>query len=485
MTERYSDGPEAFELSQTGDDIQVTAHPKPVLLDALGEITLGHLAYETTESIDVRVVLEHQDDCYACFGAIQLPIDTSKKSPYAAYYEAMDALAEDGQIFITNRGNILTGFGWNSAGIINVIYLHKDDSEAPPTVFVVAKIANDPEGMDGDPHFLPYSDYPANDIAKGIGHTVAEVANALHNRLGSHQQATLDIALPDSKPSSTAVELYNQDLPEHQNFPNFDQFGGLDREISQLRDAVRDIGSPELLEKYRLKRRSGILLQGPPGVAKTELVRALAREMRAYYEEVTVGDILDPYVGNSEQKLAELFNNAQASDRLTVLFFDEFDGLFSKNAGGNSGGARSLIAQFKTLLSNASQYQNVLVVAAANSLDNFDPALLRPGRFDTVIKIGNPNEAAREQIFNKYLYAGAQHYDVVTTEHIPSSPIQIKELAQQAEGFNGADIKQVLTDLLWVKMRGERDTGEEPPRITHGQIIQAIKAYSRNRPSDL
>ncbi len=259
---------------------------------------------------------------------------------------------------------------------------------------------------------------------------------------------------------------------------------GLDEEITRLTDAALDWASPDLLEKYGLAPKNGIILQGPGGVGKTDLVRALAKKMRTKYTEVCATQIRDPYIGVSERNLREVFRATAATGERTIVFIDEFDGLFSNNVGGNEGGARSLIAEFKTILSNMNQYPNVLVIVAANSLANFDPALLRPGRFDTVIKIGLPNEATRAQIFDKYLRKHSDHFTAMTFDNLDGY-IDTQILAQRAIDFSGADIKNVITELLWHKMRRERTSGSQPPQMTQAEILQAVDRHRQTRPSDI
>jgi|GEM_PF-3538734 len=496
--------PDLLELSDHGQPIQVTARPKDVMLDVEGNIALGHLSRENGGGVEAIVMLEHRTSTYACFGSIGLPEQLAAQ-PRETFSALAQKLRDEGKICADrNREVCITP---PDAGIFSMFTLeHYTGNDRPPTIKVVAKGENMADTDFFEPDLLKYGELPVDETVIKLGQTVADIANALHEISGLATTAQLEIALPGAEiyshhtvemtPAAAAQDELPEPealpepaepdcLPEHRHFPDFADFGGLDNEISRLKEAARDSIPGVLLEKYGLSPKRGIILQGPGGVGKTDLVRALAKDMRANLDEVRTSDIMSMWVGRSEENLRKLYNRVRSSGKPTVLFFDEFDGLFSANAGGNADGARSLIAEFKTILTNADRYPNVITIAAANSLANFDPALLRPGRFDTVIKIGLPATAARAQIFNKYLYKHARHFDVLSLSHIPENPIDSAALAELTTDFTGADIKCVISDLLWQKMRQERDNGVEPPRITQTELSRAIWQYRQNRPSDI
>ncbi|HPR09931.1 MAG TPA: ATP-binding protein [Candidatus Saccharibacteria bacterium] len=271
-------------------------------------------------------------------------------------------------------------------------------------------------------------------------------------------------------------------LAEHANFPTFADFGGLDEEIKTLNHTMQDFLSPkELLAQYGIQPAHGILLQGEGGVGKTQLIRALAREYRCALKEISATDIISSSVGQSAHNLKQHYQTAKESGITTILFIDEFDGLFSKNAGGNHGAAQLLISEFKTILTNPQDYPNVLTVCAANSLDNFDPALLRAGRFDTVIKIPTPREEARTAIFRTLIGKSGGLFDTLTLNNITGNHIDYDQLAKETDEFTGADITAVVTGVLKQQMRAEVATGTPPPPITHTQLVAAIRNYRRQR----
>jgi len=471
MGQPHNDQPTIFELSELGQPIQAVAKYGHVELDTYNKTILGELDSDATESVEAEITFQQRVGKFACEGIVYFPEQLT---------EGAESIFSDMmQSFVTNR-KLDTITDTHTAVRIGtkpayIVHLEDNDPKDFPAISITA--VHDAQNAS---EFLRYRHYDANEVVREVGRLVAAVANSLHEETTSPFHATLDITLP---------EMEEDDAPQphdHKNFPKFEQFGGLDTVIEKLKDAASDhFIAPELLEKYGLKPKAGILLQGPPGNGKTELVQALSRELRIGYKSLNISDIMSMWVGESGKQLRATFDAAQKSGKPTLLFFDEADGLFGRDAGGNSGAARSLISEAKQILSDASKYPNVLVIYAVNSLEGFDPALLRPGRFDTILKISDPNEEARTHIFQKIMYAHDAHFDIFTPDNYIERPIDTAVLARKTDGYSGADIRQVLDGLLWEKMRHERTQTTDQPRITQTDIERAIREYNLNRPSDI
>lgn len=174
--------------------------------------------------------------------------------------------------------------------------------------------------------------------------------------------------------------------------------------------------------------RGGLLLYGPPGCGKTYIARAVAGELGAKFMAVSIADVLDMWIGNSEKSLAEIFATARRN-KPCVLFFDELDGLGGKRARMHASGIRNTVTQLLTELDSvASDNDGVFVLAATNHPWDVDGALRRPGRLDRTILVLPPDAAAREALLRSAL------------AERPIAGIDLPVLVDATDGFSGADL---------------------------------------------
>jgi AAA+ superfamily predicted ATPase len=208
--------------------------------------------------------------------------------------------------------------------------------------------------------------------------------------------------------------------------------GGMKEVKKRLQAAfLAPMRNPELGRLYGKSLRGGLLLYGPPGCGKTFLARALAGELGAHFLTVTLSDVLDKFVGQSEKNVHELFQTARRTAPC-VVFLDEVDALGHKRSGLNHSGVRTAVNQLLTELDGVrEENEGVFVLAASNQPWDVDPAMRRPGRLDRTLLVLPPDSEAREAIFRHHL------------EERPVERIDVRKLAKLTDGYSGADIAHV------------------------------------------
>ncbi|XP_008514032.1 peroxisome biogenesis factor 6 [Equus przewalskii] len=172
--------------------------------------------------------------------------------------------------------------------------------------------------------------------------------------------------------------------------------GGLQEVKKEILETIQlPLEHPELLSLGL--RRSGLLLYGPPGTGKTLLAKAVATECSLTFLSVKGPELINMYVGQSEENVREVFARARAAAPC-IIFFDELDSLApSRGRSGDSGGVMDrVVSQLLAELDGLHSTQDVFVIGATNRPDLLDPALLRPGRFDKLVFVGVSEDRASQ-----------------------------------------------------------------------------------------
>ena len=234
-------------------------------------------------------------------------------------------------------------------------------------------------------------------------------------------------ALKEVKPSALREVLVE--------IPNvtWDDVGGLDELKEELRETVEwPIKHKEAFDYVDVKAPKGILLYGPPGTGKTLIAKALAKTTESNFISIKGPELLSKWVGESEKGVREVFRKARQAAPC-IIFFDEIDALVPRRSGGNSSHvSESVVSQILTEIDGLEELHNVLIVGATNRLDIVDDALLRPGRFDRIIRVPNSDAKSREQIFK-----------IHTRKKPLDSNVKISEIVERTDGFSGAEIESV------------------------------------------
>jgi AAA+ superfamily predicted ATPase len=243
----------------------------------------------------------------------------------------------------------------------------------------------------------------------------------------------------------------------------FSDVGGMEQVKDDIRmKIIHPLKNPELFAAYGKKAGGGVLLYGPPGCGKTLMAQATAGEIDATFLSVGLHQILDMYLGESEQKLHKIFELARKC-KPAVLFFDETDALAADRRDMRQSAGRTLINQFLSELDGAqAANDNLLILGATNAPWQLDGAFLRPGRFDRIIFVPPPDRAAREEIA------------LIHAKGKPLSDFDPADVAKRTEGFSGADLKAVFDQATEAALTEAMRKGSMVP-VTGKMLANAAK----------
>ena len=210
-------------------------------------------------------------------------------------------------------------------------------------------------------------------------------------------------------------------------------------------------------------------------IGKTLLGRALAGESGCYFEYVNSSAIEGPFVGMGVRAIKDLFAATKLRDKPTILFFDEFDSIAQKRNHVDGFVDSQTLNQILTELDGFEPNSNVFVLAATNFPDSLDPAVLRPGRFDKVIRIPQPANNARKEIISYYL-SKIKH----------DNSIDIDYIARASSGLTGADIKNLVNVAVINAVKENRRAADKSDfdfaldRLQIGILNKSIQASSNS-----
>lgn len=235
-------------------------------------------------------------------------------------------------------------------------------------------------------------------------------------------------ALPKIQPSSKREGFAT--IPD----TTWADIGALSGIRDELATAIVDpIKNPELYASVGITAPTGVLLWGPPGCGKTLLAKAVANESRANFISVKGPELLNKYVGESERAVRQVFLRARSSVPC-VIFFDELDALVPRRDDTLSEASARVVNTLLTELDGlGSSRQGIYVIAATNRPDIIDPAMLRPGRLETLLFVNLPSPLERAEILQTLVRKLPVAFNG-----------DLRGLAEECEGFSGADLGSLL-----------------------------------------
>ena len=228
----------------------------------------------------------------------------------------------------------------------------------------------------------------------------------------------------------------------------FDDVAGAMEAKEELMEIVEFLKSPERFRAMGARIPKGVLLVGPPGTGKTLISRAVAGEAGVPFFSISGSEFVEMFVGVGASRVRDLFAQAKRQAP-SIIFVDEIDAVGRKRSAGHGGGAHEereqTLNQILVEMDGFEGDKHVIVLAATNRPDVLDPALLRPGRFDRQVTLGNPDVKERAAIL---------------TVHAKGRPlgssVKLDTLARSTPGFSGADLANLVNEAAILAVRRSR-----------------------------
>jgi len=242
---------------------------------------------------------------------------------------------------------------------------------------------------------------------------------------------------------------------------SFADIGGLEDVKQEIRKAIiYPFSHKHIYDYYGKTAGQGILMYGPPGCGKTMMAKAAAHESGAAFINVRTSTIMSRYVGESEQHIKEVFEAAREHEK-AIIFFDEIDSIASRRSESEDY-IKRVVNELLTQLDGVdTSNDNFLVIAATNTPWLIDPAFRRPGRFNKLLLIPEPDQPAREAILSNNF------------KNKPFTGIHAADIAAMTAGYSGADLTALCEDALDLPLHEALSTGNTRP-VNMGDIMQAL-----------
>jgi proteasome regulatory subunit len=248
---------------------------------------------------------------------------------------------------------------------------------------------------------------------------------------------------------------------------SYAQIGGLTDEIKEVREAVEyPLTKPEVFKRIGVEPPKGILLYGSPGTGKTLIAKAVAHEAKATFIRMSGSELVHKFIGEGAGLVRELFTLAREKAP-AIVFIDEIDAVGSMRTNDGTSGSAEVQRTLMQLLAEMDGFDNrgeIRIMAATNRVDMLDPALLRPGRFDRLIKIPLPDQAARLEILK------------IHTKNMHLANVSLDVIATMTDAATGAELQAICREAGMMAVRRDAPSAEMPDFLSAVHKVKADTA---------
>ncbi|MFB6084421.1 MAG: proteasome-activating nucleotidase [Halorientalis sp.] len=235
---------------------------------------------------------------------------------------------------------------------------------------------------------------------------------------------------------------------DHSPDVTYADIGGLDEQIREVREAVEQpLVDADQFREVGIEPPSGVLLHGPPGTGKTMLAKAVANETDATFIKMAGSELVRKFIGEGARLVRDLFELASEREP-AIIFIDEIDAIAAKRTESKTSGDAEVQRTMMQLLSEMDGFEDrgeIRIIAATNRFDMLDRAILRPGRFDRLIEVPEPDAEGRERIL-----------EIHTKDLNLAEDLDLSAIATETDGFSGAELASLTTEAGMFAIRDGR-----------------------------